>query len=144
MGISKAFGWPILSSSVDAEVLDIIDNLGCTSIIAQTFVTWMRSWRMPDSSTYKYESAPEVADFLQSFAREGENVLDNRCGTWREFRDEYLSRWFDSWPPTFKQAAANTYHEWKFGLGGRRRSPKYVKPAARPSAPKVPRMAVAM
>lgn len=91
------------------------------------FVDWLHSlWcesnDPEDGDTHgKYAYIfPEVEDFLNDVHMT--HVIDNH-DTWDNFLYE-LSE-FDHWDGAKKQAAADMYHEWYYGRGGRQLSPNY-------------------
>jgi len=131
--ISKAFAWDILKSPGSRKALEIATERGWNQrgVPQVGFAEWMESLCV--QGEYRYDAAPEVAVFLTNFANDITNVVDAGCRTWQNFRKNYLLRiGFEDWPNSTKRAAAHTYHEWKFGPGGRLRSPKYGRPVARP------------
>mmetsp|Transcript_53105 Transcript_53105/g.95264 ORF Transcript_53105/g.95264 Transcript_53105/m.95264 type:complete len:275 (+) Transcript_53105:34-858(+) len=130
--ISKAFSWDILKSPGSRKALQIAAQRGWNQRgVSQSFAEWVESLCV--QGNYHYDAAPEVADFLTDFAEDAADVVDAGCRTWPAFRRNYLLKiGFKSWPTPVKRAAAHTYHEWKFGPGGRLKSPKYGRPVARP------------
>merc|ERR1712146_689732 len=83
--ISAVFSWPVLISPGYERIREVSTELGYTAHEAQTFAEWVRSLRIPNHGKhgghqYKYDKAPEVADFLADFDTEADHVLDRRSG----------------------------------------------------------------
>ncbi|MAA78333.1 MAG: hypothetical protein CL916_03665 [Deltaproteobacteria bacterium] len=84
------------------------------------FAKWLRNLRSDDDDGYVYLFG-EVEDFLNDVDM---TCITNDYDTWECFCENELPD-FEMWSDGKKQAAANTYFEWRYGRGGRQLSPKY-------------------